>query len=405
MPRSSRRGLCVFGKNTLFKVYNPHTVENAISVVFRSTLGTFSVLQWALFLQSPLRGEINRRGPGMRKIVYVGYVVSLLCFSLKAEERVHSPSLPSATNFRPRNAVKACPGFDIQDPFSLSVRYSRGPRRGQCMNLFDYRPVQLLTQEEAKQYAEKAGLPEPQPGELWAANVWHKGKFHVVRIPDLAVEEVLFQIERFDPGIPLVDFLNKRRWFAAHAQVRFKLKPGMEATYIPQKLDDHSKPIQLSNIVFSSEAVRPKGESFGPLKGNNDHYGMAKRALSLEEAIDVSVRKLKHQIAQYPIKVAGTKEQMDRKRQDYLVSALQRGDKDFHIYQSGQPVYYNTQTKNCISDAIDIFDDINDYTRVSKASEKVAERSPREILGSLSARGLLGGKYPSVNREFGYPNY
>ena len=341
----------------------------------------------------------------MKKSVFAVLVLSFLSFELSAEEKAHTLSQAGSSTSRPRSAVKACPGFDINDPFSLSVRYSRGPRQGQCMNLFDYRPVQLLTPEEAKQYAEKAGLSEPQPGELWAANVWHKGKFHVVRIPDLAVEEVLFQIERFDPGIPIVDFLNKRRWFAAHAQVRFKLKPGMEATYIPQKLDDSSKPIQLSNIVFSSEAVRPKGESFGPLKGNNDHYGMAKRALSLEEAIDVSVRKLKHQIAQYPIKVTGTKDQMDRKRQDYLVSALQRGDKDFHTYQSGKPVYYNTKTKNCISDAIDIFDEISDYSHVSKASEKVAERSPREILGSLSARGLLGGKYPSVNREFGYPNY
>ena len=122
-------------------------------------------------------------------------------------------------------------GPHANDPFSLNVRYARGPRAGQCMNLFDYRPAHLLTQEEAQQYAAKAELPPPEPGEIWIGNVWHRGKFYVVRVPALAVEDVLFQIERFDPNIPILDFINKRRWFAAHAQVRFKVGylPGVKS--------------------------------------------------------------------------------------------------------------------------------------------------------------------------------
>jgi hypothetical protein len=104
----------------------------------------------------------------------------------------------SSTAYRSRPVgAPACPGFDINDPFSLSVRYDRGPRQGECMNLFDYRPVHLLTEEEANQYAAKAQLPPPEPGEIWVGNVWHRGKFYVVRVPALAVEDVLFQIERF----------------------------------------------------------------------------------------------------------------------------------------------------------------------------------------------------------------
>jgi len=336
------------------------------------------------------------------------FSISLFIFSaigLSTPKLPHTGSATESSTSRPR-VERACPGFDVKDPFSLSVRYSRGPRSGQCMNLFDYRPLHLLTDDEAKQYAEKAKLPPPVPGEVWVANVWHRGKFWVVRIPDLAVEEVLFQVERFDPGIPILDWINQRRWFAAHAQVRFKLKPGKEATYIPQKTDDHSNPIQLSNLVISSEAVRPKGEAFGPLKGNRDFYGLARRGLSLEEVLDVSVKKLKHQIAQYPIQVKGTEFEKDQKRQAFLLSGLQRSSRDFDSYRAGKPVYYNTSTKNCLSDAVDIFDEVADYSCISKSQERVVERRPREVLPSLSARGLIGNqKYPTLNREFGYPNY
>ncbi|NBV50173.1 hypothetical protein EBR78_03000 [bacterium] len=301
---------------------------------------------------------------------------------------------------------KPCPGYDVNDPFSLNVRYARGPRAGQCMNLFDYRPAHLLTQEEAQQYAAKAELPPPEPGEIWIGNVWHRGKFYVVRVPALAVDDVLFQIERFDPNIPILDFINKRRWFAAHAQVRFKLKKGKEATYIPQKLDDGSPAFELSNVVISSEAVRPKGESFGPLKGNNEHYGLAKRAVSLEEVIDVSVKKLKHQIAQYPIQTQVPKEQVDQVRQNYLLSAITRADRDWQAYRQGKTVFYDTQDRNCLSDAVDIFDEVTDYRGISRGQERVPETRPRELLPALSQRGLLTpGKYPTLNREYGYPNY
>jgi hypothetical protein len=310
-----------------------------------------------------------------------------------------------SSHSRPKGP-RPCPGYDVMDPFSLNVRYSRGPRAGECMNLYDYRPAHLLSPEEAQQYAEKAKLPPPRPGEVWVANIWHKGKFWVVRIPDLAVEDVMLQIERFDPNIPIIDFINKRRWFAAHAQIRFKLKKGKEAVFIPQKLDDEGGSIKLSDLVISSEAVRPRGEAFGPLKGNADHYGLAKRVLSLEEAVDVSVRKLKHQIAQYPININVRADQVDQKRQDYLLSALKRSDRDWTSYHQGKPVYYNTQERNCLSEAIDIFDEVTDYPRVSKSQERAPETRPRHLLPALSARDLMPPyRYPTLNQEYGYPNY
>lgn len=317
-----------------------------------------------------------------------------------------SEHLTTQTSHRRPVSSPACPGFDINDPFSLSVRYNKGPRQGECMNLFDYRPVHLLTEEEALQYAAKAQLPPPEPGEVWVGNVWHRGKFYVVRVPALAVEDVLFQIERFDPEVPILRALNKRRWFAAHAQVRFKLKKDKKATFIPQKLNDLSPAIELSDVVISSEAVRRKGEPFGPLKGNADHYGLAKRALSLDEAVDVSVRKLKHQIAQYAIKMPAGAQSIDEKRQDYLLSALRRSDRDFQSYKRGIPVYYNTQDRNCLSDAVDIFDEVTDYSCVSRGGERFTETRPRELLPALRQRGLLENfRYPTVNEEFGYPNY
>lgn len=335
------------------------------------------------------------------KHLFVLFLVSLSSWTALSEHQNNT----MVTNRRPV-AANPCPGFDANDPFSLNVRHTRGPRSGQCMNLFDYRPVRLLTDEEARSYAEKADLAPPQPGEIWVGNVWHRGKFHVVRIPEHAVEDILFQIERFDPEVPILRGLNKRRWFAAHAQVRFKFKKGHEALFIPQKTNDFSAPFKLGDLVFSTEAVRPKGEAFGPLKGNRDHYGIAKRALSLEEVINVSIKGLKHQIAQYPIKIPATAEKLDQVRQTYLLSALQRGNQDFESYKKGRPIYYNTQSKNCLSEAVDIFDDVTNYCRVSPNGERVPESRPREVLPSLQERGLLDNrKYPSLNREFGYPNY
>lgn len=317
----------------------------------------------------------------------------------------HQQNSPRAQVVRPQGP-RPCPGYSANDPFSLNVRYDRGPRAGECMNLFDYRPAHILSPEEASQYAEKGKLPPPKPGEIWVANVWHRGKFWVVRIPELAVEDVMLQIERFDPNIPILDFINKRRWFAAHAQVRFKFKKGKEATFIPQKTDDNSETLQLSNLVFSSEAVRPRGEAFGPLKGNFDHYGLAKRVLTVEEVIDVSVKKLHHQIAQYPININSKLHETDEKRQEYLLSALKRSDRDWTTYHQGKPVYYNTKECNCLSDAIDIFDEATDYPRVSKGQERAPETRPRHLLPALSSRGLLSnGRYPSLNSEYGYPNY
>ncbi|NBX83533.1 hypothetical protein EBQ90_10710 [bacterium] len=334
----------------------------------------------------------------MKQISVLFLVLSFAIVSL-AEHQKNTVS-PQARPKEPR----PCPGYDRMDPFSLNVRYSQGPRAGECMNLYDYRPAHLLSPEEALQYAEKAKLPPPKPGEIWVANIWHRGKFWVVRVPELAVEDVMLLKERFDPGIPIIDFMNKRRWFAAHAEVRFKLKKGKEAIFIPQKLDDDSGAILLSDLVVSPEAVRPRGEAFGPLKGNRDYYGLAKRVLSLEEAVDVSIRKLKHQIAQYPINVKA--EEADQKRQEYLLSALKRSDRDWTSYRQGKPVYYHTETRNCISETVDIFDEATDYARVSKAQENVPERRPRNLLPAMSARGLLSKQpYPTLNREFGYPNY
>jgi len=335
------------------------------------------------------------------KHLHLFLILSSLCL-LSFGENHQSQKL---SNHRP-TGPKPCPGYDLNDPFSLNVRYARGPRVGECLNLFDYRPAHLLTPEEALQYAEKAQLPPPQAGEVWIANVWHREKFWVVRVPELAVEDVMLQIERFDPNIPILDFINKRRWFAAHAQVRFKLKKGKEALFIPQKLDDNSGTLLLSNLVVSSEAVRSKGEPFGPLKGNRDHYGLAKRFLSLEEAVDVSLRKLHHQIAQYPINILAPAGEVDQKRQDYLWTAVKRAERDWQAYHQGKTVFYNTEDRNCLSDAIDIFDEATDYPHFSRGQERVTEKRPRQLLPALSSRSLLNNrKYPTLNTEYGYPNY
>lgn len=300
-----------------------------------------------------------------------------------------------------------CPGADPNDPFQMNLRYPYGPRRGQCMRLDEYRPIHILTSEEAESYALKAGLPSPVPGEIWIANVRHQDKFWVARIPKDAVDNVFFEIERFDYGGKILSELNRRRWYAAHAEVRFKFKKGKEAVFIPQLTNDKSKPQELSDIVVSSEAVRRKGESFNPIKGNRDHYGLAKRVLSLDQVLQDSLVKLGHEVAQYPIQIRGNADQVNEQRQKYLLSALKRSDKDWQSYHSGKPVMYNTADRNCISDALDIFDDVTNYRYFSNAEKAQPEVLPKHLLSDLFQRELIPNmqrrQYPTLNQETGIP--
>lgn len=345
----------------------------------------------------------------IQKLVLVSatFLVSSAALSETKTSQHATGSTGSSILVNRPQVANACPGYSPFDPFSMNYRYKVGPRQGECFRLDEFRPIHVLTEEEAFQYAEKAQLPPPVPGELWVANIRHKDKFWVARIPVDSVEDVIFQVERFDPDGPLLAALNHKRWFAAHAQVRFKFKKGLEATLIPQFTNDHSPAEKLSNIVASSEAVRRKGEKFNPFKGNRDHYGLAKRVLSLDQVIEVSVKDLKHEIAQYPIQIPGTWEQQNQKRQDYLRSALMRSEKDYQAYRSGRPPMYNGREKNCISGAIDIFDDITNYRNLSQGDEADPEMWPREILPSLHERGLIRStqryQYPTLNREYGLP--
>jgi len=299
----------------------------------------------------------------------------------------------------------ACPGSNSKDPFAMNMRFKTGPRRGECINLDEFRPIHILSEEEAAQYAQKANLTPPIPGEIWVANIRHKNKFWVAKISPDSVEDILFEVERFDYGGKILAGLNKRFWYAAHAEVRFKFKKDKKVILVPQFIDDEEPVQPLADLVFSSEAIRHKGEPFNPIKGNRDSYGLAKRVLSLDQVVNDSIIKLGHEIAQYPIKLSGDKYTQEVKRQNYLASALTRSDRDWQSYHQGKPVMYNTREENCISDALDIFDDITRYSHFSDWEKENPEFLPRHILNNLYERGLIFSthrrQYPTLNQEVG----
>ncbi len=357
-----------------------------------------------------LSGAMTRATPLLKTFVLL--VGTLILWTDSAfPEGVHldaqSRTAPVAQGVKRPAISNACPGYSPYDPFSLNNRYTSGPRRGECMRLDEMRPVHILSPEEALDYAVKANLPAPAPGEIWVANIRHQNKYWVARIQPQSVEEVLYLIERFDPEGPILAALNKRRWFAAHAEVRFKFKKGMPVTLIPQFTNDSNPPIELSDLVFSSEAVRRKGEPFKPLKGDNGHYGLAKRFLSLDQVINDSIRKLGHEIAQFPIRVSGNRDQADQQRQNYLLSALRRSDRDYKQYRAGKPVMYDLRDRNCISDSLDVFDEVVDYRTFSRAMEASPEMLPKKIISGLQQRGLIHSTnryyYPTLNKETGLP--
>lgn len=347
----------------------------------------------------------------MRKVFVVVFLVSIpFRFGIAKSDHqgeTEIKALDSQRTAKRVESVQGCPGYNPQDPFAMNLRYPSGPRKGECLRLDEFRPIHILSVKEAQLFAEKAGLPEPQSEEVWIANLRHQDKFWVARIPKDSVADVLFEIERFDYGGKILAGLNQRRWYAAHAEVRFKFKNGKEVTLIPQFKNDHSSTQQIQDLVVSSEAVRKKGEPFNPLKGNRGHYGLAKRVLSLDQVINDSVVKLGHEIAQYPVQIAGNEAQKNAQRQNYLTSALTRSNKDWESYHSGAPVLYDTKHKNCISDALDIFDDVTRYPHFTEAQKSQIEVFPKFLLSDLYERSLIPStkryQHPTLNQETGIP--
>lgn len=213
-----------------------------------------------------------------------------------------------------------------KDPFDPRAKMPNGPFKGQCINSCEQRTIKLLSATEAAPY-------RPLPGMLVIANVSHKKKFWVAKVPPNAVEDVIFQMEQILNSCPL-----------CHSQLRFRFKPGSEITLVPQTTREDPTEIRLTDIVYSVEATGIPGTGFDPASALLNLFGLSYRLVSLEDRAERMIATDKHQVEQ--LKLALQPEE----KQKLLENAITQADR------AGMELMYSLFDRNCTTELFKIID-------------------------------------------------
>ncbi|NBO38441.1 DUF4105 domain-containing protein [bacterium] len=259
--------------------------------------------------------------------------------------------------------------FDAKDPFESHARLPKGPHAGECYDTRQARSLVKLNAAEAAKYGGSAA------GYLSVANVSHKDKFYVANIPVNAIKNVIFHLEHFPAAVP-----------AGHTQLRLQFEENSPVTLVAQTISRGERPVQVRDLVLSTEALGQPGFSYdifkgqgNPLKGSGE-YGVVYRMVSLESKFDHMIRKQNHKVEQWKLNV--TREESRRILEQFVFKSQSRG----------MNYMYDTLTLNCTTEAIAALDagvDYNIAERIGKFASKLTDFYPNVIRASLVNRGLL----------------
>lgn len=258
-------------------------------------------------------------------------IVALSALSLLVAPRVNAQSWGSQPSVVKPSRECVC---DPNDPFDPRAKMPKGFFKGKCLSC-QQRSVKLLTSAEAAPY-------KPSPGMTVFANFNHKGKFWVAKIPQDAVEDVIFQIQYFNI-LPSP--------YSAHGQIRFRLKPGYEAILMPQPRNQVPTEIRLRDFVYSANAIWVRSGVWDPVTGLIDFYAVAHEMIALEDKIQDA---LKYPFTDRiePIRLALTPKQ----KQQLLLNAISQGERD------RTNLMYDTLKRNCTTESLRVIDSTIQYS-------------------------------------------
>ena len=264
------------------------------------------------------------------------------------------------------------------DQFEPAGILRSGPFAGRRLDTAQYRSVRLLSPEEAEPY-------DPKPGERLAANFMHLGAWHIARIPDSPVADVIVHVEHVAHSFP-----------GAHAQIRFNLAPGREVTLLRQESLLEPEPARLADVLYSVEGNFPPGTSSKP-RGGVQQSGIAYMLMSLQDKVKLmEVDGKLPVIHQYRLQVGSAAKQ----------AVLQRA---LDIATRAESIkMFNLLRRNCTTEAIRVLDGALHYPTWRKLlSSATYNGLPEAMHIYLAERGLLGPQSrmpdlagdPSWNRE------
>lgn len=257
-----------------------------------------------------------------------------------------------------------------------TVYMPRGRYQGQLLDTRDRRSVRLLEGDEAKPYRRGEG-------EMVITNFYHEGKFWVARFPADCVEAVFFQKVVMKTKVP-----------AAHAQLRFKFKPGKEVELFGAT-GERPRDAHIPDVVYSVEAMPVYGDKYDLFNGMKDHFGLGLRIMSIQEAYFKSIYANDQHVEQIPLDV------IDRAEQVLLREALTRSN------EVGMGDMYNTITRSCCTESFRLLDrsSARTWLRMPAYGLVVLPILPRTYLWLrqlIDFKTLLRNPYPSLEEEFAH---
>lgn len=208
----------------------------------------------------------------------------------------------------------------IDDPFEIPVQFNFGPYKDQCVDTCRFRAVQLM--DKVRDLSLKADEQH------WlVANILHKDKYWLGRIPINKVETISVAFENFAPNI-------------SHFFIRFHF--AEDVRLFQQPISNHRKNETVRDLVFSADGVPPRGSKYEMFDAALGRYLLVHRFMTADETVKDMIIKKKHHIESFILDLNQTQ------RNEILRGGLLKSAKDSFIE------IYNLVNKNCATSALDL---------------------------------------------------
>lgn len=248
--------------------------------------------------------------------------------------------------------LSATQAYAQNDPYAPMNYFEEGPFKGQLINNKDRRSIKII---------------EETPEFFTVANFMHEKKHYIASIPRNAVKDIMVHIDYFTSSIP-----------AAHAQLRLTLT---QPIHLKDQITNEVSTAEISDIVFSIEAIKGPSSPFGLIQGMQKHFAVSYRFMSTQDKYRTLICEDKERTTQYNLTM--TKED----KNEFLENALRLSDK------ADNKTMYHTWKVNCTTEMIRLIDATIDrtvWTKAKSSATTLGAHYPVFVRSSLRARKILG---------------
>jgi hypothetical protein len=234
-------------------------------------------------------------------------------------------------------AAQDCRQDPYSDIFESRKGMPSGKHAGDCLTNDIKRNFYIPTEKELSEIGYEK--QNDFKNKVVVVNFSHDHQFMLAEIPVDKIQNVVFQLERFNP-----------KWIAAHTQLRFDFS---EPVILKSQYNGKMELGQIRSIVFSTEAIlRINGPKFDLIPGVFDNFGAVYRLVSLDQKYQDVVIEEKNPVEQFDLNLSS------KQAQDLFKIILSR-----HSSKDVKHVY-NTVGLNCTNVLFQDLDQLLNYKGV-----------------------------------------